>query len=76
MGKDLVAVDRLLLTLNDAPSFVTFAGVEGDENVGRVEEQDDAGACTVICKHLKKVQLIRLDIIGGELIIHYIYQLI
>ena len=54
MGEDLAVTDRLLLTLNDAPSFVTFAGVEGDENVGRVEEQDDAGACTVLCKHLKR----------------------
>ena len=51
---------------------MTLAGVEGDENVGRVEEQDDAGACTVICKHLKKVQLIRLDDIGGDLCIEYI----
>ena len=49
----MVVTDRLLLTLNDAPPSVTLAGVEGDENVGRVEEHDDAGACTVMCKHLE-----------------------
>ena len=54
---------------------MTLAGVEGDENVGRVEEQDDAGACTVICKHLKKVQLIRLDDIGGDALMYRIYSI-
>ena len=49
----MVVTDLLLLTLNEAPSSVTLAGVEGEENVGRVEEEDDAGAWTVICKHLK-----------------------
>ena len=43
----------LPLTLRADPLPVTLAGVEGDENVGRADEAEEAGACTVICKHLK-----------------------
>ena len=53
--------DLLLLTLSDAPLSVIFAGVEGDENVGLPEEEDVAGACTVICKHLKVRDIIMTD---------------
>ena len=53
--------DLLLLTLSDVPLSVIFAGVEGDENVGLVEEDDDAGACTVICKHLKLRDIVLID---------------
>ena len=45
--------DLLLLTLSGAPLSDIFAGVEGEENVGLAEDDDEAGACTVICKHLK-----------------------
>ena len=57
----MVVRDLLLLTLNDVPSSVTLAGVEGDENVGLVEEHDVAGACTVICKHLELNWVISID---------------
>ena len=61
IGKDFVLTDLLLLTLSGAPLSVIFAGVEGDENVGLPEEDDDAGACTVICKHLKVRNIAMLD---------------
>lgn len=55
MGEDLVLTCLLPLTLRADPLPVTFAGVEGDEKVGRADEEEEDGACTVICKHLKKI---------------------
>ena len=59
MGDDLALKYLFPLTRSSDSLTGTFAGVEGDENVGRLDKEEVAGACTVICKHLRILECIR-----------------
>ena len=53
IGDNLALLVFLLLTVIAVAPSPIFAGVEGEEKVGLAEEDDEAGAWTVMCKHLK-----------------------
>ena len=72
---DFPYLSPLALILSEDPVPVAFAGVEGDEKVGLDDEEEDAGACTVMCKHLlnRILNVILLYNIPLEGPLQYIY---
>ena len=50
--EDFPYLSPLALIPSEDAVPVAFAGVEGDEKVGLADEEEDTGACTVMCKHL------------------------